>query len=144
MPRAEMTRAAFLIALLALPAIANAKGETTRIEIARGAATVLELEAEAARDFTIWSGPGTGWRMADGSLEMGVTPLDYADWTAGPVTPPAKLVVYDVRFYCAARPGARGEAVRDMFCYGVRYAIDPQTGAGYFQIPPSDDPEFPL
>ena len=38
-----MQRAAFLIALLALPPIAAAKGETTRIEIARGAATVLEL-----------------------------------------------------------------------------------------------------
>jgi hypothetical protein len=51
-----------------------------------------------------------------------------------------------VRFFCAAQlePGAPpAEVTPSHQCYGVRYAIDPDTQQGYIQIPPAHDKDFP-
>jgi hypothetical protein len=131
-------------ALLALPVLSSAKGETTRIEIARDKHAVLTLEGpEEAGRFTIWSGPGTSMTSADGTTLAPDGARDFADWIGGPVDPPSGLEVYTVRFYCAATgENARG-SVPSHPCYGVRYAYDPVGGPGYIQIPRAKDREFP-
>jgi len=132
-------RLAILVLALAAPMACFAKSETARIEIAQGKRAILTLEPESARQFTIWSGPGTS------STDSNTTdsPRDFADWSSGAVEPPAKLRVYKVRFYCAALGESERETVPSNFCYGVRYAVDPETGQGYIQIPKDGDRDFP-
>lgn len=133
-------RPAFLVAvlpvLIALPQTGAAKGETARIEIARGKRPFLTLAGEeSAGWFTIWSGPGTS-AVAPGER-------DIADWNGGAVEPPRGLQVYKVRFYCAAVGETPRESVPSSLCYGVRYGIDRETGQGYIQVPPEHDRDFP-
>lgn len=130
--------------LLALPLLVSAKGETTRIEIAHGKRPFVTLEGPAsAGQFTIWSGPGTSWGPAGEPGQMSTSPGDFADWLAGAVEPPQKLAVFKVRFFCAARQEQQPDIPPSHQCYGVRYAIDPQTQLGYIQIPPERDKDFP-
>jgi hypothetical protein len=140
-------RVAFLVVALlaapALPRIAVAKGETARIEISKGRRALVTLAGpESAGQFTIWSGPGTG-DPANGPGTMTVTGRDIADWPLGEVDPPRGLKVYQVRFFCAALGETEKESVPSNQCYGVRYAIDPDSGLGYIQIPAEGDREFP-
>jgi hypothetical protein len=140
-----MRIALLFAALLSLPVIGNAKGETVRIEITQGSRSVLVLAGpQSAGQFTIWSGPGTSWSTPDGRSGMSTSPRDYADWAAGAVDPPGKLTVYQVRFHCATPKWRAAELGSTQLCYGVRYAVDSKTGQGYFQIPPQDDKEFPF
>src|SRR5262245_624837 len=98
-----MRLAIVVAAVLALPAIAHAKSETTRIEITRGKRALVTLTGEdAAGQFTIWSGPGTAAGPPGGPMQMTTSSRDFADWLGGAVEPPANLQVYQVRFYCAA------------------------------------------
>src|SRR5436190_833757 len=131
-------------ALLAVPMSAGAKGAITQIEIARGKHPLVTLaEQDSVADFTIWSGPGTQVTAADGSVSTPVHPGDLADWAGGAIEPPPKLTIYKVRIYCAANDAPPAPDATRYQCYGVRYGIDPKTGAGYIQIPPVNDPEFP-
>lgn len=130
--------------LLALPGQASAKGAITQIEIARGKHPLVTLaDQDGVADFTIWSGPGTQITAADGTVSTPVHPGDIADWAAGAVEAPRKATTYKVRFYCAATDAPPGPGATRYQCYGVRYAVDPKTGAGYIQIPAADDKEFP-
>ncbi len=139
-----MRASILFVALLALPVLASAKGETTRIEIARGKHAMLTLDGpEEAGRFTIWSGPGTAMTSADGKPPAPDGARDFADWIGGPVDPPRGLEVYTVRFYCAATGENARESVPSHLCYGVRYAYDPVGGPGYIQIPRAKDREFP-
>jgi hypothetical protein len=132
-------------ALLAFPMLLPAKGETTRIEIARGRHAVVTLEGPAqAGRFHIWTGPGTFMASADGTPIEAPTEHDFADWAAGPVEPPRGLEVFSVRFYCAARGERTRESLPSHQCYGVRYAYDRAGLRGYIQIPKAKDREFPL
>jgi hypothetical protein len=125
-----------LCVLLGLPQLGAAKGETARIEIAKGKRPFLTLAGEeSAGSFTIWSGPGTSTSTPD--------ERDIADWNAGAVEPPRNLQVYKVRFYCAALGDTPRETVPSSLCYGVRYGIDPDSGQGYIQVPPERDRDFP-
>src|SRR3982751_2784181 len=126
-----------LPALLALPQIGAANGETARIEISKGKRPLLTLSGEeSAGQFTIWSGPGTSRAETPGER-------DIADWNAGAVEPPHHLQVYKVRFYCAALGETPRETVPSSLCYGVRYGIDRDSGRGYIQVPPEHDRDFP-
>lgn len=118
-------RAVTLFAVLCvLPALALAKGPTTRIEVGHGKRAIVVLTGEESAG---------QFRVSEG---------DFADWAAGPVEAPQGLTVYSVRFYCAAdAPGH--ESIPSNQCYGVRYAVAPD-GRGYIQIPPALDEEFPL
>jgi hypothetical protein len=133
--------------LLALPLLAAAKSETTRIEIAHKKKPFVTLNGPAtAGQFTIWSGPGTSAGPPGAAGAMTTGEGDIADWVAGPVEPPARLAVFKVRFFCAAlqEPGdAQPDVPPSHQCYGVRYAIDPRTQQGYIQIPPQGDRDFP-
>ena len=122
--------------LLAMPQFGAAKGETARIEIARGKRPLLTLSGEeSAGTFTIWSGPGTSKAAPD--------ERDIADWNAGAIEPPRNLQIYEVRFYCAALGDTPRETVPSSLCYGVRYGVDRDTGQGYIQVPPEHDRDFP-
>jgi hypothetical protein len=141
-------RVAILVAALfafhALPQIAAAKGETARIEISKGRRALVTLAGpESAGQFTIWSGPGTTAGPENGPRAMSVTGRDIADWPLGAVEPPQGMRVYTVRFFCAALGETPKESVPSSQCYGVRYAIDPDSGLGYIQIPAEGDREFP-
>jgi len=134
--------------MLALPLAAGAKSETTRIEIAHGKRPFVTLSGPAtAGQFTIWSGPGTSTGPADGPQQMALSDGDIADWAAGSVElPQHKLAIFKVRFFCAAIQDPQDpppEVTPSHQCYGVRYAIDPQTQQGYIQIPPAQDKDFP-
>ncbi|HET7812490.1 MAG TPA: hypothetical protein VFL16_18105 [Steroidobacteraceae bacterium] len=130
--------------LLALAGTASAKGAITQIEIARGKHPLVTLaDPDGVADFTIWSGPGTQITAADGTVSTPVHPGDIADWAAGAVQAPRKATTYKVRFYCAATDAPPAPGATRYQCYGVRYAIDAKSGAGYIQIPPADDAEFP-
>jgi hypothetical protein len=138
-----MKRAFMLVVLLAVPAIGSAKSETARIEIVQGKRTLVTLVGEeSAGQFTIWSGPGTIAGPPGGPMQMTTSPRDFADWLAGAVEPPKKLRVYEVRFYCAARGENALESLPSSLCYGVRYGVDPKSGQGYIQIPPTSDAQF--
>jgi hypothetical protein len=138
-----MGRAILLAALLTISTGALAKSETARIEIARGKHTIVTLSGEeSAGQFTIWSGPGTSAGPVGEPAAMTTSGRDFADWLGGAVEPPRKLQVYKVRFYCAARGENARESIPSSLCYGVRYAVDPATGLGYFQIPAEGDAEF--
>jgi len=130
--------------LLALPGQARAKGAITQIEIARGKHALVTLaDPDDVAAFTIWSGPGTQVTAADGTVSTPVHPGDIADWTAGAVEPPRKATIYRVRIYCAATDAPPAPGAPSYQCYGVRYAIDAKSGAGYIQIPAANDREFP-
>lgn len=138
-----MNRRMLFAALLALPLSCFAKGETTRIEVARGKVAVITLEGpEEAGQFTIWSGPGTSM-LSNGEPVAPDDSRDFADWDGGPVDPPGRLQVYSVRFYCAAAGETTRESVPSHLCYGVRYAFDRTGKRGYIQIPRTKDSEFP-
>ena len=122
-----------------------AKGETTRIEIAHGKRPFVTLTGPAtAGQFTIWSGPGTS---------AGPRRRARSDDHRRPATSPTgravrssrrtKLAVFKVRFFCAAEQDPQPEVAPSHQCYGVRYAIDPETQQGYIQIPPERDQDFP-
>lgn len=135
---------AVLPGLLALPQVGAAKSETARIEISKGRRTLVTLAGpESAGQFTIWSGPGTVSGPENGPRPMTISGRDIADWPLGVVEPPAGMRVFKVRFFCAALGETPKESVPSSQCYGVRYAIDPETGLGYIQIPPEGDREFP-
>ena len=135
---------AALLALPALPQIAAAKGETARIEISKGRRTLVTLAGpESAGQFTIWSGPGTVAGPESGPRETTISGRDIADWPLGAVEPPAGMRIFKVRFFCAALGETPRESVPSSQCYGVRYAIDPDSGLGYIQIPEEGDREFP-
>jgi hypothetical protein len=137
-----MRVATLFAALFVLPALVLAKEPVTRIEVGHGKRAIVVLTgAESAGQFTIWSGPGTGAMVGDGTL-MSISDGDFADWAAGPVEAPQGLPVYSVRFYCAADAPGR-EAIPSNQCYGVRYAIA-RGERGFIQIPPALDEEFPL
>jgi hypothetical protein len=120
--------------LLALPLLAGAQGETTRIEIAHGKRPFVTLSApEDAGQLTVWSGPGTGLTQSG----------DIADWAAGTVAAPHNLNVFKVRFFCAADQTPAPVVATSHQCYGVYYGIDPQTRQGFIRIPPADDKQFP-
>ena len=134
--------------LLALPLLATAKSETTRIEIAHKKRPFVTLSGPAtAGQFTVWSGPGTAAGAPGEPGRMTTGEGDFADWTAGSVElPQHKLAIFNVRFFCAAQPEPPPEVVpvnTSHQCYGVRYAIDPETQQGYIQIPPERDKDFP-
>lgn len=132
-------RLGILVLALAAPIACVAKSETARIEIAQGRHALVTLGPTDAGEFTIWSGPGTGSPDATPAT----SPNDFADWSTGAVEPPAKLEVYQVRFYCAALGETARETVPSNLCYGVRYGVDPKTGQGYIQIPQEGDRDFP-
>jgi len=134
-------RGVLVAACLAAPMVAGAKGATARIEVDRGKTALLTIDAQEASAFTIWSGPGTF--VNDVSAAAVTQPGDFADWAAGAVTPPKKLRIYRVRFYCNAEGASTSESLPSHQCYGVRYGIDESTGRGYVQIPPANDKEFP-
>jgi hypothetical protein len=136
-----MRIATLFAALCLLPALALAKGPTTRIEVGQGKRAIVVLTGEeSAGQFMVWSGPGTSATNADG-MTAPTGEWDFADWAAGPVEAPQALSVYSVRFYCAAdAPGH--ESIPSNQCYGVRYAVAAD-GRGYIQIPPALDEEFP-
>jgi hypothetical protein len=130
-----------LLVLLLFPALALAKSETSRIEIAHGKRPVVTLEGpDSAGQFSIWNGPGTSAGPENGPREMSTGDKDFADWAKGVVEPPGGKP-YVVRFYCAALGENRAESVPSHQCYGVRYLPDP-AGGGYIQIPAADDPQF--
>jgi hypothetical protein len=125
--------------------LAFAKGETTRIEIARGKWPIVTLSGPAtAGQFTIWSGPGTSAGAPGEPGQMSTSSRDFADWRAGAVEPPPDLATFKVRFFCAAVQDPPAVVTPSHQCYGVRYAIDPETRQGYIQIPPERDKDFPL
>jgi hypothetical protein len=127
-----------------LPAVASAQGETTRIEIARGKHPVLTLgEPDGARQFNIWTGPGTGLTQSAVLSVSADASADIADWQEGPVEPPTELQLFRVRFYCAADAPTPREAATSHQCYGVYYGIDPETRLAYVRIPPAHDQAFP-
>jgi len=128
-----------------MPLLAAAKSETTRIEVAHGKRPFVTLDGPAtAGQFTIWSGPGTSSDPEAGPGQMTTGEGDIADWTAGSVElPQGKLAVFKVRFFCAALQDEQPVVTPSHQCYGVRYAIDPQTQQGYIQIPPERDKDFP-
>jgi hypothetical protein len=138
-----------LAAMLVIPAIAmqtaEAKGAITLIEIAEHKQVLVTLSgANAAGQFTIWSGPGTSAGPPGGPREMTTSERDFADWRAGPVEAPRHVRSFEVRFYCAAVAWNAAIPAAPRSCYGVRYAIDEDTAEGHIQIPPADDPTFPL
>lgn len=140
-----MNRSWITCLLLALPLAAGAKSETTRIEVAHGKRPFVTLNGPAtAGQFTIWSGPGTSAGPPGEPGQMTTSDLDIADWAAGSVElPKGKLAVFKVRFFCAAQLEEQPAVTPSHQCYGVRYAIDPQTQQGYIQIPPEKDRDFP-
>jgi len=135
--------------LLALPLLASAKSETTSIEIAHKKRPFVTLSGPAtAGQFTIWSGPGTAAGPPGEQGQMTTGEGDIADWTAGSIElPQRKLAIFKVRFFCASQPEPPPEVSPEVAtshqCYGVRYAIDPETQQGYIQIPPERDKDFP-
>jgi len=132
-----------LIALL--PTLVAAKGETTRIEVARGKRPFVTLTApETVGQFTIWSGPGATAGPPGGPGQVSTSARDFADWPAGAVEPPRNLTIFKVRFFCAAQQDPQPEVTPSHLCYGVRYAIDADSRQGYIQIPPEGDQDFPL
>jgi hypothetical protein len=120
--------------------VCAAKSHVTRIEVLRGKAPLVSIEAPVAGEFTIWSGPGTGGTAGD---ETGNprSDGDIADWRQGAVQAPPKGPVYKVMFLCEACEPAREDAWR---CYGVRYAPGGNGAPGLIQIPEAGDPDFPL
>ena len=51
--------------------------------------------------------------------------------------------MYKVRIFCAAAQEPQPKVATSHQCYGVYYAIDPETGAAFVRIPPSGDQAFP-
>src|SRR5215831_12955549 len=138
-------RASLLLMLLPamIPAMAAAKGETTRIEVARGKRPFLTLaDPQIAGQFTIWTGPGTSTGPSD-LVALDGAEHDIADWAGGPVEPPANLTVYKVRFFCAADASTPRETATSHQCYGMYYGLDPVTHQAFVQIPPEQDKQFP-
>jgi hypothetical protein len=128
-----------LLLLLTCVGACAAKSPLARIEISRGADLVASIEGETAREFTIWSGPGTSV-TADGVTAMSLTPGDIADWKLGAVAPPENAAALTVAFHCEACEPARTGAWR---CYGVRYLPGANGAPGLIQIPAAGDREFP-
>ena len=138
-----MRIAVICAALLVLPALGLAKGQTARIEILHGKKPFLTLSgADTAGQFSIWSGPGTGgWTAEDSSGSAPTSHRDFADWKAGVVQLPRDSKVYKVRFYCADKDVPAREDAPSHLCYGVRYAISGD-GTGFIQIPAATDMDF--
>jgi hypothetical protein len=136
-PKSAITNNRYLklaLLLLTVTGVCAAKSQVTRIDVMRGKAALVSIEAPAAAQLTIWSGPGTASHAGEASAG------DIADWKRGPVKAPAGGPVYEVAFLCEACEPARQEAWR---CYGVRYAPGKHGAPGLIQIPEAGDPEFP-
>lgn len=125
-------------AALLLPVLAAAKSPIERIEVAEGEKRVLSIDGVTAREFTLWSGPGT---KSGGTTTIAANSHDFADWMRGAVAPPNGLPVFDIFFFCEACEPARRDTWR---CYGVRYAMNADGQGGFIQIPASDDERFAL
>jgi hypothetical protein len=138
----KMRIAATCAALLLVPVLGLAKGQTARIEILHGKKAFVTLSGkEEAGQFTIWSGPGTSMTAADGTVSTPTSSRDFADWQSGVQQLPRDSKVYKVRFYCAAPDEPVNDKTPTHLCYGVRYAIS-REGAGFIQIPAANDKEF--
>jgi len=124
--------------------VCAAKSQVTRIEVSLlsatgGKAPLVSIEAPAAGEFTVWSGPGTGI-TSNGETRVDYNDGDIADWKRGAVKAPSQGPIYNVAFLCEACEPAREETWR---CYGVRYAHGKRGAPGLIQIPAAGDPEFP-
>jgi hypothetical protein len=129
----------FLVGTLAGGGTCEAKSQVTRIEVIRGKAPLVTIEAPVAGEFTIWTGPGTV--STGGDAQKSTHEGDIADWAHGAVKAPSRGPVYNVAFLCEACEPARKDEWR---CYGVRYAPGKRGAPGLIQIPEAGDPEFPL
>jgi hypothetical protein len=127
------------IALL-MPAPGAAKSAIERIEVTEGGVRVVSIDGPTAREFTIWSGPGTLTGLAEKAV-MSTSSGDLAQWVAGAVAPPNGLPVFNIFFFCEACEPARSDTWR---CYGVRYAMGANGQGGFIQIPASGDEQFSL
>jgi hypothetical protein len=125
---------------LLVPALCAGKGRIDRIDVTESGTRILSIEGPSAREFTIWSGPGTLVTTA-GTSSMSTSSGDFADWIEGNVAPPVGLPVFNIFFLCEACEPARSDSWR---CYGVRYAMGASGQGGFIQIPASDDQQFPL
>lgn len=125
--------------LLLLTGVCAAKSPVARIEVVQGGASLVRIEGAPAREFTIWSGPGTS-SGPEGATGLAVGEADIAAWQAGAVPPPTGGPVFNVIFLCEACEPARKDHWR---CYGVRYAPGAEGGPGLIQIPAPGDQEFP-
>lgn len=131
---------AIMLGTLLGTGVCAARSQVVRIEVMRGKAPLVSIEAPLAGDFTIWGGPGTSV-TADAGRQTGKSESDIADWKQGAVAAPSDArPVYQVVFLCEACEPARGDAWR---CYGVRYAPGEGGLPGLIQIPAAGDPDFP-
>lgn len=117
-----------------------AKGPTTRIVIAGPAlpAPLRITDAALLRQFSVWSGLGTGANGVESSEGFII------DWHSGTSAEPAlHLPRYEVSFYAkyANRPLASQD---EHLAYVVRYAPDVAAGRGYVYLPGRGDDAFAL
>jgi hypothetical protein len=125
---------------LLMPAVGAAKSHIESIEVTEGETRVVSIDGPTAREFTIWSGPGTLTGLGEKAV-MSTSAGDLAQWVAGAVTPPNGLPVFNIFFLCEACEPARSDTWR---CYGVRYAMGAHGRGGFIQIPASGDKQFSL
>jgi hypothetical protein len=118
-----------------VPASALAKSDIIRIDLNLGAKSIATIDRpETARQFSIWSGPGTSGGKVTGER-------DFIDWAAGAVeAPAAALARYGVSFYC--EPLRTGEPPRK--CYVVRYVFDAAQKRGFIYLPAPGEPNYRL
>ena len=126
--RAKPATLSAILALLLLPALSHAKGDTVRIIIEGGdlVAPVEVADSTALARFNVWTGPGTSTNQAQGLI---------VDWSREVSAPPPGLRIYHVSFV-TSRP-ASGPHV-----YGVSYSLDPSTNEGYVYVPGRTDPRW--
>ena len=130
-----MNRLSALIALLIVPVLLSAKGDTIRITIKGGnlAAPIEITDPALITRFNVWSGPGTQPASSDGTRMPGEGRGLIVDWSRGTAEPPKGAQIYEVLFETSGHnPGT----------YAVRYLIDPSTNQGYVYIPGKTDPSY--
>ena len=130
-----------LLALLALPVLLWAKGDTVAIEITGGSLRApIRATNPVIDQFNVWSGAGAN----AGTLETATGFI--IDWHSGIVAePPAGLRQYQVSFYAGCRAGSNEPGCADErphLAYVVSYDWDPSSGQGFVYLPGSSDPRW--
>ena len=132
------------LAILALPAVAWPKGETTQIEIEGGdLASPIEITDPAiVSKFSIWNGPGVSTSGPDGVpdppayLDPNRSAGRFIDWPKGIVKErPASLQQYQVTFRIAGPENSGGSFEN----YKVIYEFGPNRELGYMYLPDFSD-----
>lgn len=127
-----------VLAVLAAPAPALAKGETVKIEIkGRGLARPLEITApEVVRSFSIWNGPGTTASGQPVHLDPSKQAGLFIDWPKGKAQQrPDGLPTFEVTFQL--RLGTSNSR-----SYAVLYQFDAATPGGFIYLPGRDDEKY--